>query len=165
MKPTIEIREVQPGDENRLVEIALAAWVPIYELRRKVLGEELFDLMHADWPKRKEQQILSVCRPDEPGMVLAAYESETIAGFVSYYPDSPKPGMAEIGNNAVHPDFQRQGIAKMMYREVFQRLRTMGIKYVKVRTGGDPSHMPARKAYEGVDFNIELPVVEYFRRI
>ena len=165
MKPKIEIREVQPGDENRLVDIALAAWAPIYELRRKVLGEELFDLMHSDWPKRKEQQILSVCRPDEPGMVLVAYENATVAGFVSFYPNSPKTGVAEIGNNAVHPDFQRQGIAKMMYREVFQRLRMMGIKYVKVRTGGDPSHMPARKAYEGVEFNIELPVVEYFRRL
>jgi ribosomal protein S18 acetylase RimI-like enzyme len=165
MKPTIEIRDLQPGDESRLVDIALAAWTPIYESYRKSLGEELYDLMHSDWQKRKAKQILSVCRPDEPGMVLAAYERVTVAGFVSFYPNAPKAGVAEIGNNAVHPDFQRQGIAKMMYREVFQRLRTLGIKYVKVRTGGDPSHMPARKAYEGVDFNIELPVVEYYRRL
>lgn len=164
MKPTIEIRELQPGDDNRLVDIALAAWAPIYESYRQVLGEELFDLMHSDWQERKAKQILSVCRPDEPGMVLVACES-TVAGFVSFYPNIPKTGMAEIGNNAVHPDFQKQGIAKMMYQEVFQRLRAIGIKYVKVRTGGDPFHMPARKAYESVDFKIEVPVVEYYRRL
>ena len=165
MKQTIEIRELRPGDDYHLVDIALAAWAPIYESYRKLLGEELFDVMHSDWPKRKAEHILSACRPDEPGMVLVAYESVKVAGFVSFYPNEPKTGVAQIGNNAVHPDFQRRGIAKMMYQEVFQYLRNSGIEYAKVRTGADPSHLPARKAYEGVGFNIELPVVEYYRRL
>ena len=165
MTQTIEIRELRPGDDHHLVDIALAAWTPIYEAYRGELGEELFEFLHADWPKRKAEQILSVCRADEPGKVLVAYENLGVAGFVSYYPNEPKTGMAQIGNNAAHPDFQRRGIAKMMYRAVFECLRNDGIKYVKVRTGGDPAHLPARKAYEGVDFNIGLPVVEYFRHL
>ena len=165
MTQTIEIRELQPGDDHHLVDIALAAWAPIYEAYRKELGEELFDFLHADWPKRKAEQILSVCRAEDPGKLLVAYAKLRAAGFVSFYPNAPKTGMAQIGNNAVHPDFQRRGIAKMMYRAVFERLQNDGIKYVKVRTGSDPTHLPARKAYEGVGFNIELPVVEYFRHL
>lgn len=165
MTQTIEIRELRPGDDHHLVDIAFAAWAPIYEAYKKELGEELFDFLHADWPQRKAEQILAVCKADEPGMVLVAYENLRVAGFVSFYPHAPKTGMAQIGNNAVHPDFQRRGIAKMMYRAVFECLRNRGIKYVKVRTGGDPAHLAARKAYEGVGFNIELPVVEYFRHL
>ena len=165
MTQTIEIRELRPGDDHHLVDIALAAWAPIYEAYKKELGEELFDFLHADWPQRKAEQILAVCKADEPGTFLVAYENLRVAGFVSFYPHAPKTGMAQIGNNAVHPDFQRRGIAKMMYRAVFECLRNRGIKYVKVRTGGDPAHLAARKAYEGVGFNIELPVVEYFRHL
>jgi len=36
---------------------------------------------------------------------------------------------------------------------------------VKVATGADISHLPARKAYEKIGFDIILPGVEYFRRI
>ena len=165
MKSATEIRDLQPGDEKRLVEIARAAWVPVFESWRHVLGTELFDLMHSDWEDVKAKQVLDVCKSDSPGTVLVAQEDGLVAGFVTYYLNAPKDGVAEIGNNAVHPDFQRRGTATKMYCEVLRRLRTVGIKYVLVCTGGDPPHLPARKAYEGVGFNIEIPGVEYYRRL
>lgn len=66
---------------------------------------------------------------------------------------------------AADTEFQNQGIAQLMYHEVFSRLRGDGIEYVKVCTGGDPSHAPARTAYEKVGFDIALPGAEYFRRL
>ena len=165
MKSNVAIRELHPGDRDRLVDIALAAWSPVFASFREILGAELFALVHPDWQKEKAGQVLSACQPDSPGTILVAQSDAAIAGFVSFYPNVPHPGMAEIGNNAVHPDFQRQGIAQMMYQEVFQRLQAVGIRYVKVRTGGDPSHLPARLAYERVGFDTSLPGVEYFRRL
>jgi AAA domain len=38
------------------------------------------------------------------------------------------------------------------------------MKYVRVDTGGDPSHAPARRAYEKARF-LPIPVVHYFRTL
>ncbi len=161
----INIRDLKPGDVDRLVKIALAAWTPVYASFRKILGDELFELQYPDCFGSKRQQILTVCEPESPGVVLVAERAGITAGFVSYFLDVPKPGMAEIGNNAVHPDHQRQGIAQTMYAEVLRRLRDRGIGFVKVFTGGDPAHLPARRAYEKAGFNIALPTVDYFQQL
>ena len=44
-------------------------------------------------------------------------------------------------------------------------IQAEGIHFVKVRTAGDPPHLPARQAYEKVGFDIALPGVEYFQRL
>ena len=159
------IRELESRDSDRLAEIALTAWVPVYASFKQILGAELFALLHPNWQDDKKNQILKVCQPDSPGVVLVAEQGSETVGFVSFFPDAPRKGMAEIGNNAVTPDFQGQGIAQLMYQEVFRRLRAQGIDFVKVITGGDPSHLPARRAYEKVGFDIALPNVQYFRRL
>ena len=159
------IRHLHPDDIDRLVEIALAAWAPVYESFKNILGEELFALQYPDCLDNKKEQILRVCQTDSPGTVLVAEQKGIIVGFVSFYPNAPKHNMAEIGNNAVHPDFQRQGIAQAMYQEVLRCLREQGIHFAKVFTGGDPSHLPARRAYEKAGFDIALPSVEYFRHL
>ena len=74
-------------------------------------------------------------------------------------------GIGEIGNNAVHPDLRGQGIGPRMYQYAFDRLRERGMRYVKVGTGGDPAHAPARRAYEKAGFTIQLPGVEYYREL
>jgi len=159
------IRDFEPEETGRLVEIALAACVPVFSSFRQILGADLFSLVYADWQEEKKEQVLQACRPDSPGTMLVAKRGSTIVGFVGFYADFPRPHMAEIGNNAVHPDLQKQGIAQMMYREVFRRLRKQDTRFVKVATGGDPSHLPARRAYENVVFDIIMPGVEYFRRL
>jgi ribosomal protein S18 acetylase RimI-like enzyme len=159
------IRELEPRDHERLVEIALAAWAPVYASFKRILGAELFAMRHPDWQEEKKGHILLACKPDSPGTVLVAERENVVLGFVSFYPNVPRHGMAAIGNNAVHPDYQRQGIAHLMYQEVFRRLREQGIDFVTVRTGGDPSHLPAQRAYEKAGFDIALTEVEYFRHL
>jgi ribosomal protein S18 acetylase RimI-like enzyme len=73
--------------------------------------------------------------------------------------------IGEIGNNAVHPDVQGRGIGPQMYRHALERLRELGMRFVKVGTGGDPAHAPARRAYEKVGFDVQLPGVEYYCRL
>ena len=68
--------------------------------------------------------------------------------------------LGEIGLNAVSPGEQGKGYGRQMYEFALQRMREKGIKLVGVSTGGDESHIPARKAYESVGF-VRLPTVRY----
>ena len=87
-----------------------------------------------------------------------------VVGFCIGYA-RPALGIGEIGNNAVHPDWQRKGIATRLYQYAFEQLRERGMRYVKVHTGGDPSLAPARRAYQKAGFDVALPQVEYYREL
>lgn len=43
-------------------------------------------------------------------------------------------------------------------------MRAQGLKYTKVGTGGDESHVPARSAYEKFAF-VPIPVVHYYKKL
>jgi len=51
-----------------------------------------------------------------------------------------------------------------MYGQVLDIMRAQGLNYVTADTGGDPSHAPARRAYEKVGF-LPIPVVHYFKSL
>ena len=158
------IRDFQQDETETLVRIAVAAWEPVYAEYRRVMGEAIFNAMYPDWQDDKARQIRSACRPDRTGRVLVAELSGKVVGFVTFY-ERRYPGVAEIGNNAVHPDYQNRGIAACLYERVFDELRATGIRFVKVETGGDPTHAPARRAYEKVGFDRSYPSVTYFREL
>ena len=160
----IIIRDMRGGDVEVLVEIALAAWAPIYGHYREMMGEELFLLRHPDWQAEKADQIRRGCGPELDGGVGVVEAEGRVVGFVTYYPKA-RTRVGEIGNNAVHPDYQGKGIGTRMYAYAFERLRQAGMQYVEVGTGGDPSHAPARRAYQKAGFDIVVPGVTYFRRL
>ena len=81
------------------MEIALAAWEPVFDSFEQILGSELFELTRPGCRESKAEQIRAACQLDAPGHVLVAQRGSTIAGFVSFYPDVPVPGVGEIGNN------------------------------------------------------------------
>lgn len=49
----------------------------------------------------------------------------------------------------------------MKYQHVLNYFRERGLRYAHVDTGLDPARIPARKAYEAVGFDRQVPVVEY----
>jgi GNAT superfamily N-acetyltransferase len=157
----VVIRELLPGEVDRVVAIALAAWEPIFASYRKLMGEALFAITHPDWRAEKGTQIRRAC--EQPERVLVAEVGHSVAGFVTFYLAGRDVG--EIGNNAVHPDYQGRGIAGRLYEEVFARLRAAGRKVVKVGTGLDPGHTPARRAYEKAGFSVALPGVTYWKEL
>ena len=163
------IRALKPADVEALVEIAVAAWTPIYAGYRQTMGEELFAAAFPDWPAEKARQVRSACDPARSesahgALVGVAERDGQVAGFVTCYANG-RSGIGEIGNNAVHPDAQGQGIGPRLYAYAFARLRERGMRYVKVGTGGDPAHAPARRAYEKAGFAVQLPGVEYYREL
>jgi ribosomal protein S18 acetylase RimI-like enzyme len=159
----IQIRDLAPGDVDAIVAIAVAAWEPIYRYYRQEMGESLFQTAFPDWRAEKARQVETACRPGARARVCVAEQEGEVVGFATYYANGS--GVGEIGNNAVRPDRQGQGIGPQMYAYVFGQLRESGMCYVKVSTGSDPAHAPARGAYRKAGFEIALPEVEYYRAL
>ncbi|HUT36317.1 MAG TPA: GNAT family N-acetyltransferase [Planctomycetota bacterium] len=160
----IVVRDLRPEDVEAAVDIAVAAWAPIFGQFRRILGDELFAARCPRWQEDKAGQVRRACAPGSKASVCVAEREGRVVGFITYYLDVPR-GIGEIGNNAVHPDFQGQGIASRMYQCVLDRFRAQGMRFAKVCTGLDPSHAPARRAYEKAGFSIQLPSVEYYRKL
>jgi ribosomal protein S18 acetylase RimI-like enzyme len=164
MADAVVVRDLEPGDVEAVVDIAVAAWGPIFASFRRILGDELFAAHCPDPREEKARQVRSACQADSRALVCVAELDGRVVGFATFYPNV-KPGLGEIGNNAVHPDYQGRGIAGRMYEHAFGRLKALGMRFVKVNTGGDASHAPARRAYEKAGFNVALPGVTYFRKL
>jgi hypothetical protein len=50
-----------------------------------------------------------------------------------------------------------------MYQHVLEHFRRQGLRYAHVDTGLDDAHIPARRAYEAVGFDRQVPTVEYWQ--
>jgi len=87
-----------------------------------------------------------------------------IAGFVTFRLDE-ETRVGEIGNNAVHPDWQGHGVASRLYEEVLAIFRHHGMRVAKVTTGLDDAHAPARAAYRKAGFSAAVPSVTMYREL
>lgn len=164
MPDDVIIRELKPEDVETVVEIAVAAWTPIYQTFRETLGDEVFEADRPNALEDKANQVRRACEPGSPAHVRVAESAGRVVGFVTFYANVQR-GVGEIGNNAVHPDFQGRGIGGRMYAVVFEELKKLGMRLVKVHTGGDPAHVPARRAYEKAGFHLNLPSITYYRKL
>ena len=162
MPAEIIIRDIQLADLERMVEIALLAWEPIFARFREDMGEELFAVVHPDWRAAKAAQIRQVAEPREGAMACVAELDGQVVGFITFYTHSGIP-LGEFGNNAVHPDYRGRGIAGRLYQHACDQLKARGMRYVRVITGADDAHAPARRAYEKAGFEAHWRTVQYYR--
>ena len=94
--------------------------------------------------------------------MLVVTVGEAIAGFVCSTLDVEKR-TGEIGLNAVHPDHAGRGLGTWMYEHVLARMKELGAALATVGTGGDPSHTPARRAYDKAGFGPALPSLYLYK--
>jgi predicted amino acid-binding ACT domain protein/ribosomal protein S18 acetylase RimI-like enzyme len=164
-RPNIQkltIRKPKPDDLDAIVAIALTAWVPIFASFRRLLGDAICDTVNPAWQEEKERQIRTAFDSASGVRFLVAELDNRIVGFVTWVIRS-EGKTAEIGNNAVHPEFQGRGIAPRLYREVLDRLRAESVAVVFVTTGLDEGHAPARRAYAKAGFTRSKPIVTYYQ--
>jgi GNAT superfamily N-acetyltransferase len=162
MHSDVTVRDFQPVDLPQVLDIAVAAWAPIYASYREMLGEEIFTLAFPDWQEVKRQQVRDGCAGARGATALVAVIDELPVGFATFYCNAATR-VGEIGNNAVLPTRRGKGIAGEMYRVVLERMRQAGMRVALVSTGGDVSHAPARRAYEKAGFGASVPRRDYFR--
>lgn len=157
------VRQYVSTDWDAVLDICIAAFTPIHEGFERALGRELFQLVYPDWKASNEAYLRSLCESNECERVLVAEVQGSVAGFI-HYEVVPNKSSGRLGLNAVHPRWQRHGVASAMYERVLQILRERGSRFVQVGTGGDTAHIPARAAYEKCGFS-PIPVVHYFKRL
>jgi GNAT superfamily N-acetyltransferase len=97
-------------------------------------------------------------------VVWVAEEDGEVVGFITVELDR-ETLIGEIGNNAVDLASQHRGIGALMYKFVLEQMKEAGMRCATVSTGDDPSHAPARQAYENVGFSRAVPSVQYYMAI
>lgn len=89
---------------------------------------------------------------------LVAMEGECLAGYVG---SQSVEGEADMMNVAVHPDFRRKGVAKMLILKLVEALKDSGVHSLtlEVRT----SNENAIALYEKLEFKIVGRRPSYYR--
>jgi ribosomal protein S18 acetylase RimI-like enzyme len=161
--PDLTIRAFEPGDLPALQRIRAAAFEPVFRSFRDTVGKEIAAIAFAHADAEQARLLDGICEAGSEHRVLVveAARGEAV-GFVSFTVDAGKR-TGEIGLNAVHPKRAGRGIGSMMYEHVLARMRELGIALATVGTGADPSHAPARRAYEKAGFGPAIPSVFLYR--
>ena len=154
----MNIRKYHSDDLQAVLDINMAAFTPIHEAFRQILGDEIYELAHPNWRESNAIYIKSLATDDADNIHIAE-DQEKIVGFIHFTMNMEKRS-GEIGLNAVRPAEQGKGYGRQMYEFALQRMREEGIRLVGVSTGGDDSHIPACRAYESVGF-VRLPLARY----
>ncbi|MGH8909575.1 MAG: GNAT family N-acetyltransferase [Egibacteraceae bacterium] len=155
MNPTT-IRELNPTDCARVVELSLAAWAPVFDSFRTMLGEDLYHRVHPDWELHQAASVRDALQRNDTWVALT---SGTVSGFVNVIFNT-EDRSGEIYMVAVDPAAQRQGIASQLTKRALEEMRARRLDLAIVATGGDPGHAPARRTYEKAGF-IGSPQVWY----
>ena len=158
------LRPFAPEDLPALQRIRAAAFEPVFQSFRELVGPDIAPLAFAHADAEQAKHLDDICADPERHHPLVATVGEEIVGFVSYTVNA-ETRTGEIGLNAVHPAHAGRGIGTLMYEHVLDRMRELGMTLATVGTGGDPSHAPARRAYEKAGFGPGIPSVFLYRRL
>ena len=161
---TFLIRAYAPSDLPSLHTIRAAAFAPVFASFRNIVGPEIAALGLATAEQEQAGLLDAIAKPDSGHTIAVAEANNTPVGFVSWKPDIA-PGVGEITLNAVHPDHGGRGIGTALYEHALAALKAAGMKLATVGTGGDPSHAPARRAYEKAGFSVHLPSIYMYRKL
>lgn len=157
-------RHARPEDAARLQAIRRAAFAPVFASFRSILGDEIYGLAQRREDEAQEGLLTSLMAADSGWELYVAQSGDETVGFVAVHLDQ-ETHVGEIGLNAVDPVRAGEGIGTAMYEFAVARMKQAGMKVATVATGGDPSHAPARRAYQKAGFDVEIPSVWMCRKL
>ncbi len=158
------IREFRTEDLPRLHEIRTAAFAPVYQSFRALVGPDIAAVAFASAEAEQGAHLDEICSTDSAHSVYVIELNGQIIGFSGLSCDE-KSKVGEIGLNAVDPQHKGQGAGSALYAHVLDQMRRRGMKVATVGTGGDESHAPARRAYEKAGFAAGVPSVWLYRTL
>jgi hypothetical protein len=100
----------------------------------------------------RDGAILREARPED----LPAIDVLTIEGYAPIQASY----VAMLGEETYEAVRHRP---ELTWEERFDRFRELGLRFAHVDTDLDDAHAPARRAYEAVGFDRQVPVVEYWQ--
>ena len=161
------LRGARQGDLEAIDRLTVEGYGPIQESYVAMIGAETYATVRHDpelaWDERKCAQNRRLFS-DHPDQVWVLERSGDVFGFVTFWL-FPEQSYGHIDNNAVRADFAGKGWATFMYRHVLDRFRALGLRFAHVDTGLDDAHSAARRAYEAVGFDRQVPTVEYWQEL
>ena len=157
------VRQATPGDADACAALAVIAWQRVHNSYAAILGADLHAQLFSGWQEAKSRAVFRTVH-DHPERALVAASGETVTGFVTFHLDRERQ-VGEIGNNAVDPSWQGQGIATALYQEVLSTFRAAGMRVARVTTGLDEGHAPARAAYGKVGFQLGVPSITFYQEL
>ncbi len=160
----MRIRPYTPTDLPALHAIRAAAFAPVFASFRNIVGPDIAQLGLAAAEQEQADLLDAIAKPDSGHAIAVAEIDATPVGFVSWKPDIA-PGVGEITLNAIHPDHSGKGFGTALYEHALAALKAAGMLLATVGTGGDPSHAPARRAYEKAGFSVHLPSIYMYRKL
>ena len=164
MSEPCTFRAFAPDDLPRLHAIRDAAFKPVFQSFRDLLGEEIAGVALASVEREQAELLDKIAAADSADELFVAETDGEIVAFCSLSLDQDSK-LGEIELNAVHPDHQGRGIGTAMFRHALARMRAAGMQAASVGTGGDASHAPARRAYEKAGFDRAIPSVYLYRAL
>lgn len=157
----LHIRPLCNDDVERLVQIALLAWEPVFESFEQILGPGIYTRIWPDWRTGQRDGVETVCKEGGKYTVRVAELDGIVVGFVAYELHA-KAKVGEIQLLAVAPEYQNRGIGTKLTGFALKEMKESGMHMARVETGGDPSHAPARRAYQKAGYT-GLPLVRFFK--
>jgi ribosomal protein S18 acetylase RimI-like enzyme len=155
----VRARLLVESDVEEIVALSLLAWEPAFESMEKVLGPRIFHLIWPDWKKSQAEGVAGACRATDKYHTLVAELDGRVVGFIVH---ELKGDTGEVVLLAVHPEFQKRGIATQLNVAALDAMKAAGVKMAVAETGGEDGHAPARRAYEKAGYT-GLPLVRYFK--
>lgn len=155
----VTVRVAAVGDTERIAEIVRDGWEDIYNGYRTQLGDDIYDTIYNSPIGVKAEKIANFVKE---GRVLVAELDGCVCGFASYLVEG---SVGALKDNAVARSARGHGVAKALYEAVFDRLRAAGCTVVRVGTGLDEAHAPARRAYIKAGFTAKLESVTYYKKL
>ena len=161
----IVIEDAKKTDMEACKEIFLIVWDGIHGVYADLIGEELHDVFFDNWQGNVDNGfVASFVAAMGENRAFVAKDEDKVVGF-AYYRALEEHKTANIGYNAVRPEYKKKGIGSMLYQKMMDSMKAEGFQYVSVTTGLDDAHAPARKAYERAGFQKNLPSVRYFQKL
>lgn len=161
--PGFVIRLAQEKEVEAACNIAKLAWARVHDSFRKIMGEDMHDVLCANWEEGKAAQVRGHFeRNPEWFYVVARLEDGKVVGFLTVRLDQKK-SLGTIGNNAMDPSVQGRGMGSEMHRFALDLFKEKGMRFASVMTGLDEGHAPARRAYEKAGFDIRREDVTYYK--
>ena len=103
------------------------------------VDQDLLDLVHLAFAERKKQGLNFTCinytiddikKKAEGAWVFLAYDESKLVGciFFHVYPNKGNYGYIEVVS--VHPDYKGMGIASLIFKEILNKAKTLGVEYI-----------------------------------
>ncbi len=153
------IRPARYEDLEAAQEITRFAFAPVSTSRMEedFFGEELNG---TPWHVYKNREIKNQFSTNL-NLTIVCEKDGIVVGYATIIYDEEKK-IAKIGNNAVHPDYQGQGIGKAMQREIARRMAEDGYTRFSVQTL--TCDIAAQKIYEKLGYERIASNIFYLKK-